>query len=265
MQAASRFVVKTAMIITVCLLCAQTGLAQTAQRSFYAAYGALKSQRFVKMESVFKEERMLEQLADSLSAVILPLSSPIVLTLQECGKSSAFFDSQNHKLVFCYELVEEMRQRAYRDFEQLPGLLSTPGVAAPIAGGAFTFVFLHELGHVLIYAFKLPITGREEDVADQIAAYIALKTEEAAITIQGGAWFFSKTDIFYTRQHYADEHSLDPQRRFNIVCWAYGKNPQLFTPLAKKVGLTVERARRCQSEYAQMARSLELIFRATGR
>lgn len=185
----------------------------------------------------------------------LVLSPPIGLLLQECGVTNAFFNPQTRTLTFCYELVEEIARRASFDFVRPPGL------ADRIAAGAFTFVFFHELGHALIYSLKLPITGREEDVADQIATYMALKSPDATTGIQAGSWFYSKNDVqFYTMRRFADEHSLSPQRQFNIVCWAYGKDPRLFAPLVKSVGLSAERASRCQGEYAQMSRSLELLL-----
>lgn len=271
MQVTNNFIVKTVMIYFLVLLCSQSVLAQTPQRSFYAVYGVLKSQRFLKIETEFKQDSLLEKLADGLSSELV-LSSPIVLMLRECGQSNASFNRQSRELAICYELIEDMRQRAFKDYpftQLIHGDAAAQRLAAQagqLVGGAFTFVILHELGHILINEFKLPITGREEDVADQIATYKALKSDDAALKIlQGGVWFFSKTDLFYTRQHFADEHSLDPQRRFNIACWAFGKDQRLFAPLAKKVGLTGEHARRCPSEYAQMARSLDQIFKATGR
>ncbi len=244
------------MILTAFLLSAQAALAQPAQSPFYARYGPLKTQKFVRVERVAKEGRFLEQLAEGLSRMPLPLSSPIALNFQECGKSNAYFSGPSRQLVLCYELLEEIGERASVNSASVEE-------ANAIMVGEFAFVFFHELGHVLVHEFKLPITGREEDVADQFATYIALNSQDAALkmqVIQGGVWFFSKTDLSYARQHMADEHSLNVQRQFNIVCWAYGKDPRTFVALARTVGLPDERARRCQNEYAQMARGIEHLL-----
>lgn len=250
--------VKAALLITGALLYAQTALAQPAQRSVYALYGPVKTQRFVAAEYIVKQGRVLEALADLLSA-LLRLPSPIVLTFQECGQSNAFFNPQARAIILCYEFREEIDQRASRD------LAGSPELARQIKAGAFVFVLFHELSHALIHTLNLSITGREEDVADQIATYLALKArDDTAIEIlQGGVWFFSKRYLFstYTSQHFADEHSLNEQRQFNITCWAYGKDSRLFTPLAQSLGLPGERARRCRSEYARMAQAIELLLR----
>jgi len=255
MQLASSLFVQTAILITVPLLYAQTALAQPAQRSVYARYGPIKSQKFVAAEAIVKKGRVLERLADLLSA-LLRLPSPIFLTFQECGRSNALFVSQTRALVFCYELMEEIDQRASRD------LAGSPELARRIKADAFVFVLFHELGHALIHTLDLLFTGKEEDVADEIATYLALKAAGIGI-IQGGVWFFSKRNLFstYTNRHFADQHSLNEQRQFNIACWAYGKDPRLFAPLAQNLRLPVERARRCRGEYTQMARAIELLLR----
>ncbi len=109
---------------------------------------------------------------------------------------------------------------------------------------------------------NLPITGREEDVADQFATYVFLKStsQSNVALLQGGIWFFTETDLSYTREHLAGEHSLNLQRQFNIICWAYGKEPRLFAPLVRALALPGDRARGCEREYTQMARAIELLF-----
>lgn len=230
-------------------------LERPSQSPFYAVYGPLRTQKFIKMQYMFKQNKTLEQLADMLSAHFPARVPPIGLTFQECGKSTAFFNFQSRTLVLCYELLADIAERAFQEFA------NTPEVANERWAGAFSFVFFHELGHALIHSLNLPITGREEDVADQIATYIGLSGDGGVTIIQSGVWFFSKRELFYTRQHWADEHSLNAQRQFNIICWAYGKDPRLYTPLAQSLSLPFERARKCQGEYAQMARSIEVLFR----
>lgn len=252
------FFVKTALLITAALLYAQTALAQPAQRSVYALYGPIKTQKFVQLQYLVKQDRVLEKLADLLSAA-LQLPAPIILAFQECGTPNAFFNPQGRAVVFCYELLVDVAERASQGFQESPGLGDW------VYRGAFVFVLFHELGHALIHTLNLPITGREEDVADQIATYLALKAGDDTSTqaIQGGVWFFSKRNLFsiYSSRHFADVHSLNEQRQFNITCWAYGKNSRLFTPLAQSLRLPAERARRCQSEYARMARAIDLLLR----
>ncbi len=146
------FIVDTTLLCTVALY-AQSGtptigtllqdlpsIEQSAQRSVYAKYGPLKTQKYVEKQNAEKQMKILEGLAEALSAH-LHLPSPIVLTQQECGRSAAFYDPQTRVLIFCYELDDEIYQQASRDFGKRPEF------AFRMYAGAFTFVLFHELGH----------------------------------------------------------------------------------------------------------------------
>ena len=51
---------------------------------------------------------------------------------------------------------------------------------------------------------------------------------------------------------FADSHSLDQQRYFNMVCWVYGSDPLRQAPLAEDAGLPPTRAESCDAEYARI-------------
>jgi hypothetical protein len=149
--------------------------------------------------------------------------------------------------------------RARNDFQKQRG----EEFAINVAVGALTFVLFHELGHALVDIYRLPITGRAEDVADQIATYLALNGvgKEAPLILNGGVWFFGrKQALFYSKQHYGDEHSLSEQRKYNIVCWAYGKNPRELGKWAQSHGLPSARAPKCPGEYAQLDRAMHALL-----
>ena len=57
-----------------------------------------------------------------------------------------------------------------------PGLSPTDSVVGPTLE-----VFLHEMAHAVFELFRLPVLGREEDAADQIAAYMLLNLVGAAL------------------------------------------------------------------------------------
>lgn len=64
---------------------------------------------------------------------------------------------------------------------------------------------------------------------------------------------------------YADEHSLDKQRFFNLVCWVYGSNPEKHEDLVGDDFLPEARAQRCPGEYQQIDRSWSRLLQpATG-
>ena len=53
----------------------------------------------------------------------------------------------------------------------------------------------------------------------------------------------------------ADEHSLNQQRYFNMVCWVYGSNPDDNEDLLEDWELPEARAEQCPDEYALINRS----------
>ena len=99
----------------------------------------------------------------------------------------------------------------------------------------FTFVFLHELGHALVHVLDLPITGKEEDVVDQLAVVMILADEddeddkefkERIFRVNSAAiWFELKMQEGYGHESYAGVHSLNAQRFHNLLCWMYGSDP----------------------------------------
>ena len=54
---------------------------------------------------------------------------------------------------------------------------------------------------------------------------------------------------------YADEHSLNRQRYFNMVCWVYGSDSENNQNLLEEWELPEARADQCEGEYAQLRNS----------
>jgi hypothetical protein len=126
-----------------------------------------------------------------------------------------------------------------------------------IAGllGAVEFVLYHEVGHALVDVCELPVTGKEEDAVDGLATFIAVLTEREEIAVAGAALFeaWAANREEFSEEDFWDEHSLDEQRTFSILCWVYGSNPEAFASLAKEAQMPKSRAKRCESEYQQIA------------
>lgn len=94
---------------------------------------------------------------------------------------------------------------------------------------ASTFLFYHELAHALIDVYHLPIVSNEETAADNLAVIIALEyTNDGYNVAMNSAEFFDlldQTKKVYREDELWDEHALDSQRFFNIVCLTYGRYP----------------------------------------
>jgi hypothetical protein len=80
--------------------------------------------------------------------------------------------------------------------------------------GGFLMVLLHEAGHAMSDIFELPVLGREEDSADQLAAFVMLQfgPDVARTAINGAAFYWLTSwnggDWF---PHF-DTHSTGSQR-----------------------------------------------------
>ncbi|MFA5915219.1 MAG: DUF4344 domain-containing metallopeptidase [Burkholderiales bacterium] len=224
--------------------------------SFLARYTAPKSPKFAQMNAGIRQTQFLDKLADLLSKGI-DVPGSVTLTLAECGNVNAFYTAQTRTVTLCFELWDYLQNGIPNS---LNGIASAQEIANTVIGGVL-FVYMHEIGHALIQTLNLPVLGREEDAADEISTFFTLKMgEETPYAIAGAMFFFKQRDLFYTRAHFSDEHSLGPQRQSNIACWAYGSNPSRFAYLLKGGLLTQSRAARCNAEYQKMEASIQQLL-----
>lgn len=199
----------------------------------------------------------LENLAKQLSQQI-SLPSPVTVTIAECGNAGAFYFPQNQTVVFCFELFGHMTYGIQRALQHV----ATPQEISAATNSGLSFIFVHEIAHALIDILELPVLGREEDAADQIAAYLLLQSRDnlSSFNLAGPLWFFRSNTLFYSRQHFSDEHSLGPQRQSNLACWAYGKDPARYSYLLVGKYLTQDRAARCGEEYRKLNSSMHKLL-----
>ena len=186
---------------------------------------------------------ILESFANGLSAR-LRLPSDVEVVTRECGVANAFYNPATRRISFCYELMHRLGTQfgAYPDPDAL-------------YRGTFFFILFHELGHALTHVLHLPVTGREEDAADQLAVLFLLEQPSGAVHAYSAAsWFAANArNRSLTGLAFADEHSLDEQRFFNVICWVYGKDVR--ANAAAAAHLSQGRRPRCPKEYNQMALS----------
>ena len=133
--------------------------------------------------------------------------------------------------------------------------------------GNVLFILGHETGHALISVFEIPVIGREEDAADALSTIVALKMGNAfadrVIVNAAKGWFLSDQrdrkqgipNLFY------DEHGLDVQRAYNIVCLMVGGAREKFMGLAHEVKLPPERQHTCQFDFSNAEWSWEEVLK----
>ena len=125
-----------------------------------------------------------------------------------------------------------------------------------IAGNVI-FATVHEVGHMLIAEMGLPVLGREEDAADSFATLIFLRVgtgfSHRLLAQAAGGWFLSerRDQKHKVKLSFFDQHGLDRQRAYNIVCLMVGSDPEKFDEeLADIVKMPRERQETCQDDYS---------------
>jgi hypothetical protein len=232
-------------------------------------YGNPTSELQSKLIGVLRQSRLAERMAE-LTQASLHLRRDLNVGFASCGAPNAFYDRERSGVVFCLELIELMAKLAQGDGDFAMKL--DRANFSKLIDGAVWGIFLHELGHAVIDIDRVPITGKEEDVADQFALYYSVKFLEPrdVPVVLPTIWFFralgKNRDIAASspemvKRLLADEHSLDDQRTYNLACWAFGADQSRGLDAAKFVGLPEERARRCPGEYSRLDDGIKSRFR----
>jgi hypothetical protein len=133
--------------------------------------------------------------------------------------------------------------------------------------GNVLFVLGHETAHALISVFQIPVIGKEEDGADALSTIVALKMgssfAERVVVNAARGWFLSdqRDRKEGTPSTFYDEHGLDLQRAYNIVCLMVGAAPDKFMALANEVKLPEERQSSCHFDFSNASWSWEQVLK----
>ena len=211
---------------------------------FIVEHLEVKTKRFLEIDERVRSEKLLSKAADQLNrALILP--HDIYLRTKDCSEKNAFFDSRDRSVTMCYELMEDF-------FETFKSAGQAEHVAYSKMFDAVKFVFLHEIGHAMIDAYKLPVAGSEEDAADRCAAFINLTElgDEGVKNVMAAAEAFSiESKRGTSKRSLADEHLLQEQRFYNSLCMIYGSDQKKYANIVSDGFLPKERAARCPVEF----------------
>jgi hypothetical protein len=133
--------------------------------------------------------------------------------------------------------------------------------------GNLLFALLHEVGHATVQEMGLPVLGREEDAADSYAITALLKVGTDVshnVLVQATkGWFLSdaRNQKEGVPLAFYDEHGLDRQRAYNIICLMVGSDPDKFSDLADKVKMPEDRQGTCQGDYSNASWSWEMALK----
>lgn len=179
-------------------------------------------------------------------SIVLPRRN-IPVTFKDCGFVNAFFDRKNGAITMCYEMLRTISAA-------FDGMQMTQQQRAQAFAAVTYFIFLHELGHAVIFELQLPVTGKEEDAADQFATSIFLADNAGQLAIYGAQFFYLLGQQAKAKDFF-DEHSFGEQRFANVLCWVIGSNPQQYqNAIDAQVYQRLAR-RGCQAESTQIRKA----------
>jgi hypothetical protein len=222
---------------------------------FRVVYVKPKNREEATIQSLVKLSRLSDVMAALSQRFILPRDVTIVVTP---GSQGPYYDPAKSAIVFNDDfsaLVFDVFSREY------------PKISQYDLGVLFAeveyFVLFHEIGHAFVRMYDLPILGKEEDAVDAIST--VFMTE---FVRNGGQIALAAADLFgYLGSHhgrygtvdFANEHSLDLQRMYDIACLVYGSDEKKWA----RVGafIPAERRARCAGEWQQKLHAFRVLLR----
>ena len=206
-------------------------------------------------KKIYQDQKMLEDMADGMNYLLeLPYDIPLVGL--QCDAVNAYWNPELQQMEMCYEFIDD----AEKTFAE-------GGAPDPLqrATDATDAVFFHEMGHMVVDIYDLPITGREEDVADQVAAFMLLQPgEDDRVDAESVDVLLAMADLFDMwgqaagdpdEAAYADVHSPDQVRVYNLLCWAFGADTDGNAVIVDEGWLPEDRAVQCEAEFDQINNS----------
>jgi Putative metallopeptidase len=213
------------------------------------AYFPPKNMKYQPVMNRLKSRQVLEVLSQFLTPLRLPHTFYLVTMECERENASPFYSGDLRAIVMCYEFIDLTDRIAPKPGQQWQDFTHDEVVV-----GAFVGVLLHEVGHAVFHMLDVPLFGREEDAADQMAGFLALQfnTQVARTVIRGYAYIWAAFGNPKEWAQYAGEHGTSSQRFYNTLCLAYGADPKTFKDFIDRNWLPKERAENCASEYQQV-------------
>lgn len=218
-------------------------------------YVAPKNAAHEHIYRFMRERKVLERFKEYLSPLRLPRI--LLLKVEGCdGEINSWY--ADDAVTVCYEYLDNILQNVPEQMTRT-GTTRMNAVIGPLVD-----VFLHEVGHAVFDYNHVPILGREEDAADQFAAYFWLQSDrgDARRLLAGVVYEYARDAAAHTEKKnpFADAHGLPMQRFYNVLCLAYGSDPKQFEQAVTDGRLPAERADGCEDEYAQVKRAMTALI-----
>lgn len=197
-----------------------------------------------QIKKIIENSNSLDILIDTLNQKF-KFKKKIII---EIGQNNGpLYENQTNKILIPYSFYQE----TYDTFKKVD--YHKTGITIKEATiDVLMQTILHELAHAVIEINKLPIVGKEEDIADSFAAVMLIELFE-----NGDEILLSTSDVFklysnnhkFTEEDFIDEHSLDIQRFYDSVCYIYGSRPLKYKNLLEELNYSEERKLLCKEDY----------------
>mgnify|MGYP002637539507 CR=1 FL=1 len=217
-----------------------TGSGEQDQGDFVLGWGSSEGYEAYEewsIDAMTYEEEYLNQLFR------LPRDVPI--THQTCGYENAYWDGSG--IVLCYEMLELIAGLFWNSGWDL-----TDEDFDLLTYDSWVFILYHELGHALIDVYDLPVPGREEDAVDAFSVVVLVESGVPDTVVSAALFWLLLDDSSGGSLNFADEHSMNMQRFYNLLCWVYGSDPVTYDYLVDSFPELEPRIEggRCEMEYA---------------
>lgn len=209
---------------------------------------------------IMQDAKVLEELAQHIEDTLL-LPSDLGLAAKQCNTNNDFYDPNTTEIQLCYEAREHA--------EKLSAGSGSPDPVVPAVDEATSAAY-HELGHATLNIYNLAFTGREEDVADQLSAFMLLTPGADGKKYPDGVRIATNTALEWKLSSkeagdanelpFWDGHPMDIQRMYNWECWIYGSDPAANASIVQSGDLPEDRAGNCEDEYTNMSKGWQQLL-----
>lgn len=214
-----------------------------------------------KIYEGLKARGALEMIQKLFSPFRLPVDVTI-RTLGCGGQVNAWYEREKSgpTVSICYEYEDNIMKNS--PMETTPDGITREDAMV----GQLLFVATHEIGHAFFEIYQVPVFGREEDAADQIATYFMLNLgKDRARGLVGGAAYAYHAFIKQYKENpnvlvplaaFSSSHGSPEERYYNLMCMGYGAYPTLFADVVESGMLPKTRAQNCGYEFRTLRQAV---------
>lgn len=217
-----------------------------------------KKEVYRDIQGVFKSSGEFDDIVKSMNETF---RLPVDINIKFAAGDGPVYRSVNHEILMSYDFIFHLTVLYIQRYPK-----TSEDALINFALRTSTFLLYHEIAHALIDVYGLPIVSNQETAADNLAVILALEFQQDGYRIvMNSAELFDLLEkdksATYDESDYWDEHALDAQRFYNILCLAYGKYPKKVAQELKKSGnkklseFVKERSDYCADEYQQQLQS----------